>query len=76
MNAFDNYLSEVSIFIGTKHHDLVQLDGSLQDGATKDQTDTLRLVSGINDELGVDLGVTWLSVGAFFLLELLAVLGF
>jgi len=40
VNAFDNNLSEVSILVWSKHHDLVQLNGTFQDGTTQNEADT------------------------------------
>lgn len=34
VNAFDNDLPEIAILVGSKHHDLVKLHGTLQDGAS------------------------------------------
>lgn len=60
VDALDDHWSEVAVAVRTEHHLLVELDLASEDGSTEDETDTLAEEAGVDDELGGDLGLSWL----------------
>jgi len=55
MDTLDNNRLEISISVWAKHQLLIQLDGALENSATKHKTDSFSVISGIDGELGIDL---------------------
>jgi hypothetical protein len=59
VDTLDYYWSKVTVSVRTKHHLLLQLDDTPQDGTAQNETNTSAKESRVNYELCVDFSLDW-----------------